>query len=79
MIQLVIAAFAMGMVGSFHCIGMCGPIALSLPLKKESSWGKFSGAILYNLGRITTYIAFGLVFGLLGKSVALFGYQQWLF
>ena len=78
MIQLIIAAFAMGMAGSFHCVGMCGPIALSLPLNQENSWGKFSGALLYNVGRITTYAVFGLVFGLIGKSVALFGYQQWL-
>ena len=32
MIQMIIAAFTMGLLGSFHCIGMCGPIALSLPL-----------------------------------------------
>ena len=78
MVQLIVAAFVMGMVGSFHCIGMCGPIALSLPLNQESSWGKFSGTMFYNFGRITTYAGFGLIFGLIGKSVALFGYQQWL-
>ena len=47
MSQLIIAAFMMGLLGSFHCVGMCGPIALSLPLKDPSAWGKFSGALFY--------------------------------
>lgn len=78
MTQLIIAALSMGMLGSFHCVGMCGPLALSLPLSDNSSWSKFSGAFLYNAGRVVTYSALGLVFGAVGKSVALFGYQQWL-
>lgn len=68
----------MGLLGSFHCVGMCGPLALSLPINSDSFWSKFSGALLYNAGRIVTYSLFGLVFGAIGKSVALFGYQQWL-
>ncbi len=68
----------MGMLGSFHCVGMCGPLALSLPLSSNSLWAKFSGAFLYNSGRIVTYAAFGTVFGIIGNSVAMFGYQQWL-
>jgi uncharacterized protein len=78
MVQLILAAFTMGLLGSFHCVGMCGPLALSLPLNNDSFWGKFSGSLLYNAGRIVTYSVFGLVFGAIGKSVALFGYQQWL-
>lgn len=78
MSQLIIAAFMMGLLGSFHCVGMCGPIALSLPLKHDSDCSKFFGALFYNSGRIITYSVFGFIFGLIGKSVALFGYQQWL-
>ena len=78
MIQLIIAAFTIGLLGSFHCVGMCGPLALSLPLNQDSFWSKFSGALLYNAGRIVTYSTFGLVFGTIGKSVSFFGYQQWL-
>ena len=78
MVQLFIAAFAMGLLGSFHCVGMCGPLALSLPLSNDSLSAKFFGALLYNAGRIITYSAFGLLFGIIGKSVALFGFQQWL-
>ena len=78
MVQLILAAFTIGLLGSFHCVGMCGPLALSLPLNSDSFWSKFSGSLLYNAGRIVTYSVFGLVFGAIGKSVALFGYQQWL-
>ena len=78
MFQLIIAAFTMGLIGSFHCVGMCGPLALSLPINSDSFWSKFSGALLYNAGRIVTYSMFGFVFGVIGKSFALFGFQQWL-
>lgn len=78
MITIMLAAFTMGLLGSFHCVGMCGPLALSLPLNNDSFWSKFSGGLLYNAGRIVTYSLFGLVFGIIGKSVALFGFQQWL-
>ncbi len=78
MLQIALAAFAMGIIGSFHCVGMCGPLALALPLSDNSLFAKFTGALLYNSGRIITYSLFGLAAGLLGKSFALFGFQQWL-
>ncbi len=78
MVQLIAAAFALGFLGSFHCVGMCGPLALSLPLSNDSPWAKFFGAFLYNGGRVVTYSVYGLVVGTVGKTVSLFGYQQWL-
>ena len=60
-LQLIAAAFTIGILGSFHCIGMCGPLALSLPLKNNNTGTKFFGAILYNSGRVTTYIFLGLI------------------
>ncbi len=78
MIQLLTAAILMGLLGSFHCVGMCGPLALSLPLSQDTFSAKFTGALLYNAGRIVTYSVFGAVFGAIGKSVAFFGFQQWL-
>ena len=78
MVQLFVVAFSIGMLGSFHCVGMCGPLALSLPLSNDGFFAKFSGALLYNAGRIVTYSVFGLIFGLIGKTFALFGFQQWL-
>ena len=78
MIQLFFVAFMIGVVGSFHCVGMCGPLALSLPLSNNSMVAKFTGALMYNAGRIITYSFFGLVFGLIGQTAALFNFQQWL-
>ena len=76
MLQLLIPAFLMGFAGSLHCVGMCGPIAMALPLHGRSTIGKISGAMAYNTGRVTTYALFGMFFGLLGRSFAWFGWQQ---
>lgn len=78
MIQLFVVAFMVGIVGSFHCVGMCGPLALALPLSNNSFTAKITGAFIYNAGRIITYAVFGLLFGLIGQTAALFGFQQWL-
>ena len=71
-----IAAISLGFLGSFHCIGMCGPIALALPVNHYSSFKKYSGIFLYNSGRIITYTFLGLLFGLLGQSFFIGGLQQ---
>ena len=62
--QLILAAISLGLLGSFHCIGMCGPIALALPVHHLSKFKKYLGIFLYNLGRVTTYTLLGLIFGL---------------
>jgi sulfite exporter TauE/SafE len=74
-LEIFIPAFILGAVSSLHCIGMCGPLAMALPLKDKNA-SKFTGALLYNIGRMTTYASFGLVFGLIGRSFAWFGWQQ---
>jgi uncharacterized protein len=74
--SLVWAAITLGFLGSFHCIGMCGPIALALPVPNNSLSAKVSGALLYNLGRMITYALFGMIFGMLGKSIVIAGFQQ---
>ena len=66
----------MGAMGSLHCIGMCGPLALSLPVTRLTSSGKMFATLLYNLGRTTTYAVLGALFGLLGLTFGLVGLQQ---
>ncbi|MES2892365.1 MAG: sulfite exporter TauE/SafE family protein [Bacteroidota bacterium] len=78
MMQVFIAGLLMGSLGSVHCIGMCGPIALSLPMVNDQPSSRFIGTLLYNGGRIFTYAALGALFGLVGLSFSLFGMQQWL-
>jgi sulfite exporter TauE/SafE len=73
----IISALTLGLLGSFHCIGMCGPIAVALPLKNDSWFTRIFSALLYNLGRTLTYGVMGLVFGLLGSGFRMAGLQQW--
>lgn len=74
--EIIIAAISLGLLGSFHCIGMCGPIALALPVHQYSFEKKLLGILLYNAGRVVTYTIIGLLFGLLGQSFFIGGLQQ---
>lgn len=75
---MLITAFILGFAGSLHCIGMCGPIALALPVRNNSVWARLQSSIIYNAGRIVTYAIAGMLFGLFGQSIAFAGYQRWL-
>ncbi len=67
----------LGLVGSLHCAGMCGPLVLALP-QAGGHWFRFSlSRVAYHLGRLSAYGLLGLAFGLLGRSVALAGFQRW--
>lgn len=72
----IIAGLVLGAVSSFHCVGMCGPIAFALPVHFLPSQKKIAGIFLYNAGRVFVYALFGLVFGWLGRQVYLVGWQQ---
>ena len=74
--SFLLAALSLGFLGSFHCIGMCGPISLALPVYKFSPIKKTLLVLLYNLGRMTTYATFGAIVGGLGHGVVLAGYQN---
>ncbi len=71
-------AFVLGLVGSLHCAGMCGPLALALPPGMGSTGSYVVGRIAYNVGRIITYCLMGMVFGLLGRTLVLAGIQRWV-
>ncbi|MBG9378119.1 sulfite exporter TauE/SafE family protein [Panacibacter sp. DH6] len=75
--QIFISAFSIGLLSSFHCVGMCGAFAFSLPVQEYSGVKKASAILLYNLGRTATYAVLGLVFGLAGRQMYLGGFQQW--
>lgn len=70
------SALAIGFFGSFHCVGMCGPIALALPGKNDMPIRLLWGRMLYNVGRVITYSLLGLLFGLVGRTVSIAGLQQ---
>ncbi|RDV13563.1 sulfite exporter TauE/SafE family protein [Pontibacter diazotrophicus] len=73
---MIWAGFIFGLVGSFHCVGMCGPIAMALPFVGSSGWRYYAGRLLYNGGRIVTYTALGALAGAFGQSLQMAGLQQ---
>lgn len=72
------SAVIFGLLGSFHCVGMCGPIAFMLPVDRSNTTRKIFQIFSYHFGRIVAYSMIGLVFGLVGKGLYLFGMQQQL-
>lgn len=76
--MFVFSAFIVGFLGSFHCAGMCGPIAMALPVNRASFSAILTGRLLYNGGRILTYIFLGFLIGLVGHTIALSGFQKTL-
>ena len=75
---MLLAAFIMGFVGSLHCAAMCGPLVLAMPVVGPGRSQILASRVIYNSGRIAAYSILGLVFGLLGKSFVLAGFQRWL-
>lgn len=73
---IYISALILGLMGSFHCAGMCGPIAIALPLHGNTLPEKIFGGTLYNIGRTVTYGLMGAIFGMLGQGLQLIGFQQ---
>jgi uncharacterized protein len=74
--MFLLTAIALGFLGSFHCVGMCGPIALALPVKRSSLLRVLTGSLIYNSGRLITYASLGFFFGLFGQGIALAGWQN---
>lgn len=75
---MVWSAFIFGLLGSLHCVGMCGPIAFMLPVDRTNSTRKIFQIFTYHFGRILSYGIIGFFFGLVGKSLYIFGMQQQL-
>lgn len=73
---MLLSAIIFGLLGSFHCVGMCGAIAFMLPVDRQNKVKQFFQIASYHLGRLLTYSIIGLLFGLLGKGFQLFGFQQ---
>lgn len=74
--SFLLPAFMIGIFGSMHCIGMCGPIALAIPFNSHQKHQTLLAVLIYNAGRIITYGIIGLIFGLFGEVVFIAGWQQ---
>lgn len=73
---MLYTALIFGLLSSFHCLGMCGPIAMMLPVSRENQGQRIIQILIYHLGRLTSYATLGLLFGLLGKGLYFAGLQK---
>ena len=73
---MLFTGFIFGLISSLHCIGMCGPIAMMLPVDHNTPTRKALQVMTYHIGRLTAYALLGLAFGMLGKGLYLAGLQQ---
>jgi sulfite exporter TauE/SafE len=75
--SIVTAGLVLGLISSLHCIGMCGPLMLALPVRHLDKWKQVLTIFLYNAGRIITYSLIGALLGLAGRRIYLAGFQRW--
>lgn len=73
---MLFSAFFFGLISSLHCVAMCGPIALMLPVDKTNPAKRVVQIMTYHLGRMTAYASLGVLFGLLGRGFFMAGFQQ---
>ncbi len=67
--SLMATAFTMGLMGSIHCLGMCGGMLLTISVPNQEERRHL--LITSQLARVCSYTVLGLLFGLLGSSVTL--------
>jgi len=72
----MIIPLLLGLLSSLHCVAMCGPIALALPVHQFNTTKKTLFILLYHLGRVGVYVLLGCIFGALGKGLFIAGFQQ---
>ncbi len=77
-ITIFLAALGLGFASGFHCIGMCGPIALSLGLSKQQQVNFHLQNFTYQLGRIITYTFLGAIVGIVGEGFQMAGFQKYI-
>jgi uncharacterized protein len=70
--MFIYSGLFLGFLGSLHCVGMCGPLILSMPNSPRRFWSFF----LYHLGRASSYAALGALTGALGAATNWFFGQQ---
>ncbi|WP_434456027.1 sulfite exporter TauE/SafE family protein [Stutzerimonas urumqiensis] len=72
LVPLLTSAFVLGLLGGGHCLGMCGGLmgALTLAIPPERRAQRLRLLVCYNLGRVLSYAAAGVLLGLGGLAIA---------
>lgn len=73
---MLVLAFTLGLFGSLHCVGMCSPIALLIPLQRQRKGFRSLQLGAYFIGKTLAYALMGLLFGLVGEGIFIAEYQQ---
>jgi len=76
--KVILVSLVMGLAGSLHCVGMCGPLISAMPYDRSSRLKFLRTKAMNHLGRISTYVVLGLMVGLAGQGFAAAGFQQGL-
>ena len=75
---MLYTALIFGLISSLHCVGMCGPIALMLPVDRNNEAKRVLQILTYHFGKLIAYGSLGFLFGILGKGFFFAGMQQQL-
>lgn len=70
-------ALLLGLAGSLHCLGMCGPLVIALH-NAQPKGTAVKSKIIYHLARISVYASLGFTVGIVGSTFSFFGWQQLL-
>ncbi len=71
LLSALLLMFSLGFMGSLHCIGMCGGLVTAVSMSRPKVW--WSGLLIYQLGRVSTYALLGLLVGFTGVALSSFG------
>jgi uncharacterized protein len=71
-------SFLIGLTGSIHCVGMCGPLISLSGIFKESKTDIYSSFLQYHSGRIIMYAFLGAMLGWLGYVTEFIGYVKYI-
>lgn len=66
----------LGLGASLHCLGMCGPLVMAVPMKSNNVYDRAWGIAQYHIGKTTTYALLGLLIGIVGISLKTFQWMQ---
>ncbi len=73
---MFLTAFVLGLLGSAHCVGMCGPLVLAVSARGAGLAAGSVGILVMNAGRTLVYVLLGAGAGLFGRGLQLAGVQS---
>lgn len=70
----IVGGFILGIAGSLHCVGMCGPLVMAIPFQQVKN--KFVAYFIYGISKTLAYVSLGIIAGLLGATFRSLKVQQ---